>query len=81
MAYDNTNKGTLSKNEKKTEDKHPDYKGQANIDGTEYWISAWVRKGNNGTFLSLAFTDKSEQRGGGKSQSSKSSGETGDLPF
>ena len=40
--YDNTNRATLWKNDKKTEDKHPDYKGQVNVEGVEYWMSGWI---------------------------------------
>lgn len=81
MAYDNTNKGSLSKNEKKNSDKHPDYKGSANIEGTEYWISGWIRKGQNGTFLSLAFEEKNAQGSGNKRQQSRNAGSDGDMPF
>jgi len=80
MAYDNTNKGTLSKNEKKNTEKHPDYKGKANINGTDYWISGWIRKGANGTFLSLSFEEQNSQGGGNKSQSRRAEPDDG-LPF
>lgn len=42
--YDNTNRGAIWKNDNKTEDKHPDFKGSLNVDGVEYWVSAWRRK-------------------------------------
>lgn len=80
MAYDNTNRGTLSKNDKKTEEKHADYKGTANIDGTEFWISGWVKQGQRGTFLSLSFQEKDGQ-GGNKRQPARSNQPEGDLPF
>ena len=38
--YDNTNRGVLFKNDRKESDSHPDYKGQINVDGTEFWLSA-----------------------------------------
>ena len=41
--YDNTDKGTLFKNEKKAEDFHDDYKGAINVAGVEYWIGAKVK--------------------------------------
>jgi len=44
--YDNTNKGAIWKNEKRETDKHPHFKGNANIDGVEYWVSAWKRDEN-----------------------------------
>jgi len=42
--YDNTNPGAIWKNEDKQTDSHPDFKGSLNVDGTEYWVSAWKRK-------------------------------------
>ena len=43
MSYDNTNSGTLGKNRRKEKAEHPDYAGQINIDGTDYWLSAWIK--------------------------------------
>lgn len=55
--------GILSKNDKKTTDKHPDYKGDMMIEGREYWLSGWIKKSKDGrSFLSLALTPKDEQR-------------------
>ena len=63
MTYDNTNKGTLGKNKRKESDTHPDYTGQLNIDGVEYWLSGWLKSnGQTGEkFFSLAVKPK-EQR-------------------
>jgi len=44
--YDNTNKGQIWKNDKKTTDTHPDFKGSINIEGVEYWLSCWKRSPN-----------------------------------
>lgn len=44
MAYDNTNRGSIWKNEKKETEKHPDFTGSLNVEGTDYWVSAWKRK-------------------------------------
>lgn len=46
--------GNLFRNDRKEEDKHPDYKGQAMIDGTLYDIAAWLKEGKKGKFLSLS---------------------------
>jgi hypothetical protein len=56
LAFDKTNTGSLNKNKEK-DDAHPtwaDYKGQLNIDGAEYWLSAWIKDGPNGKFMSLS---------------------------
>lgn len=42
--YDNTNRGSIWKNEKKTTDSHPDFRGELNVNGQEFWVSAWKRK-------------------------------------
>jgi hypothetical protein len=41
--YDNTNTFALFKNDKEGVEKRPDYKGNLNVDGVEYWVSAWIR--------------------------------------
>ncbi len=61
-TYDNTNRGSLFKNDKKTEEKHPDLSGSINIDGTEYWISGWSKVSKGGQkFISLSVRQKQEQ--------------------
>ena len=47
--YDKTNKGTLRKNDKKVEDWHPDYRGQVNVEGTDFWIDATLKQWDDGT--------------------------------
>ena len=42
--FDNTNRGQFWKNDKKETDRHPDWKGSINVEGVEYWLSAWNRK-------------------------------------
>lgn len=42
QQYDNTNKGALFGNTRKREGKKdPDLQGKIDIDGTEFWLSAW----------------------------------------
>lgn len=50
--------GSLFKNEKKTEEKHPGATGSCMIDGVEYWISCWTKEGSRGRWQSLAFKRK-----------------------
>lgn len=57
--YSNENRGSIWKNEKKETDKHPDFTGSLNVDGREYWVSAWKRKeGANPKAPALTFTVK-----------------------
>ena len=51
MAYDNTNSGLLAKNQRKEQDNHPDYTGSINVDGQDYWLSAWIKEGREGSKL------------------------------
>lgn len=44
QEYDNNNRGSIWKNEKKETDTHPDFTGSLNVNGVEYWVSAWKRK-------------------------------------
>lgn len=62
QQYDNRNRGSLFKNEKKTEDKHPDLNGSINIEGKDYWISGWSKVSKGGQkFISLSVREKQEQ--------------------
>lgn len=60
--YDNTDRGVLFKNDRKESDNHPDYKGQINVDGEEFWLSAWIKDGRNGKFMSLSVKPKEAQQ-------------------
>jgi hypothetical protein len=65
--YDNTNKGSLFKNDKKEQETHADYNGSINIEGVEYWLNAWVKesKKDGKKFFSLSVKEKGD--GGNKS--------------
>jgi len=73
--YDNTNRGQIWKNEKKTTDTHPDFTGSLNVDGIEFWVSAWKRKEGaaaNSPALSFSVKMKDEAK---KSQSVNTQGQ------
>ena len=56
--------GSLWKNEDRTEDRHPNAKGTALIDGVEYWVSAWTKETQDGKkWQSLSFKRKESHRG------------------
>ena len=59
MEYDNSNRGSLFKNDRKDDAKFPDYKGSINVDGTDYWLSAWIKVSKDGNkFMSLSVKNK-----------------------
>jgi uncharacterized protein (DUF736 family) len=66
--FDNTNSGMLAKNDRKEKDTHPDYRGVINVDGVDYWLSAWIKVGRDGSkmqgqkYFSLAVKAKDEQQ-------------------
>jgi uncharacterized protein (DUF736 family) len=60
--FDNKNRGSLFKNDKKEADTHPDYKGQINVNGEEFWLNAWLKTSKQGTkFMSLSISPKDRQ--------------------
>ena len=63
MAYDNTNRWTLNKNDRKEKETHPDYKGSLNVDGVDYWIDGWIKEGANGKFISGSLKPKQDRTG------------------
>ena len=58
--YDNS--GALFKNDRKEKESHPDYRGDITVDGTKYWLSAWIKDGKKGKFMSLSVQPKEEKR-------------------
>lgn len=58
--YDNTNRGVLFKNARKTKDTQPGYTGSLNVEGVEYFLDAWVKEGR-GKFFSISVKRKDKQ--------------------
>jgi uncharacterized protein (DUF736 family) len=60
MAYDQKDmSGALFRNDKGTNEKRPDYRGDCKIGGVTYKISAWIKAKQDGDkFMSLAFESK-----------------------
>ena len=64
MAYEQKpGQGSMFKNDKKTTDTHPDYKGSVMLpNGTECWISGWIKRPEGKTpFMSLSVQAKEQQ--------------------
>jgi len=79
--YDNSNRGSIWKNDKKETDRHPDFTGSLNVEGVEYWVSAWKRKPDanpKAPALSFSIKPKEQQSAPAPAQDS---GFDDDVPF
>lgn len=64
--FDNTNRGSIWKNERKETEKHPDFTGSINVEGKEFWLNAWKRKpGAKENSPALTFSVNPKTAGGG----------------
>lgn len=61
MSYDNTNRGVLFKNLEKQSEKHPDYRGDIDVNGQQFYLAAWIKESKKGTkYMSLSVKPKLE---------------------
>ena len=79
MTYDNTNRGTLGKNNRREKDTQPEYTGKCDIEGKMYWINGWVKEANGSKFFSLSFKAQDEKPQ--ERPQAKSSQDDSDIPF
>jgi hypothetical protein len=75
----NDNSGVLFKNDKKKNDRSPDYQGNITVNGQDYWLSAWIKVGKSGKFMGLALSPKEDSQP--KQPPKKESFDDEDLPF
>ena len=62
--YDDTNRGVLFKNKDKREGKQdPDYRGEININGVAFFLSAWINTARESgeKYMSLGVQKKEKQ--------------------
>ena len=52
--------GTLFNNReaKGDNERAPDYKGSIMVNGQDFWLSAWIKEGQKGKFMSLSVQPK-----------------------
>lgn len=80
--YDNTNSGALFKNDEKKAPTQPDYRGQVNVEGAEYWVSAWIKTSKKGTkFMSLSLNPKEERQQAQKPQANTAPYDDSEVPW
>lgn len=62
MAYEQRdNSGSLFRNDKGDNPKRPDYTGNAMVDGQMKRMSAWLKDGAKGKFLSVVFDEPKQK--------------------
>jgi hypothetical protein len=80
--YDDTNRGKIWPNKKKDTDKHPDFTGSLNVDGKDYWVSAWKRKPDaNPNAPSLSFQIKQKDGSAPPERRPAKEEMSDDIPF
>lgn len=83
MAYEHKpGQFTLFKNDRKEKDSHPDYKGQGIApDGSPVWVSAWIKEGAKGKFMSCSMQAKDAQQESPRSSKPAKGVDESDCPF
>lgn len=81
MAFElKDGQGTLNKNDKGDNAKRPDYRGNLLIDGVLYKLSAWIKEGKNGKWMSLSASVDDEATPA-TSKRVAADGPSDDIPF
>ena len=77
------NSGILSRVTDRKSDKNPEFSGSAEIDGVEYWMSAYVNEGEKGKYFKISFKPKEQQHATsfGNPKRSQQQEEDKDIPF
>jgi hypothetical protein len=81
MSEKRDNSGALFKNDRKEADNHPDYTGNAMIDGKEFWINAWLKDGAKGKYFSFSFKPKDASKSKPKQEAFSHSEQREEIPF
>jgi uncharacterized protein (DUF736 family) len=54
--------GALFKDEDRSKENQPHYRGYVKVQDQEYWVAGWIKKSRGGmVYMSLALTAKEEQ--------------------
>lgn len=82
--FDNTNRGSIWKNDRKEKETQPDFTGSINVEGVEYWMSAWKKKEGakeNAPLLSFSVTKKEDKPAEAQPTATPAADLDEDLPF
>lgn len=72
--------GVLFKNDRKKNEKEPDYRGNALVNGVEMDVAAWVKESQRGKFFSLSIKPKGDFKPKGQDPRTIKEDDSG-LPF
>jgi hypothetical protein len=72
--------GALFRNDRKEKPSHPDYRGDCTIRGKKFWMSAWIKEGAKGKFMSLPFRE-AEESVDPKSKATTTAKTGSEMPF
>jgi len=77
------NSGALFRNDKGDNQRRPDYRGDCKIDGKTWRISAWMKDGKKGRFMSLSFEPPRDPAAGNPPERQDERADAGEesLPF
>ena len=75
------NSGVLFRNDKRENEKAPNYKGNITVDGQDYWLSAWIKEGKSGKFMGLAVSPKEEYKAKPSERSKATGFDSDEMPF
>ena len=61
--YDNTNRGAIFKNDRKEKENQPDLTGKLNVEGKDFYVSAWKKESKSGMpFYSISVSLPREEK-------------------
>jgi len=84
MEYDNSNRGAIWGNKKKATENHPDFTGEINVNGVDFWLSGWKRKEGaspSSPAMSFSVRPKEDQQIQQPATASISIDDDDDVPF
>ena len=83
MAYEpKPGSFSLFKNDRKEKDSHPDYKGDGlDLQGNPVWVSAWLKHGAKGTFMSCSMQKKEAKAGASTERVPNKNEDFDQIPF
>ena len=81
MAYEQREGGgTLFRNDKKGNDRAPDWRGDALLNGKKVKLAGWIKQGRNGEFISLTIQEENYQKPNHQKPREDDSGSS-EIPF